>query len=134
MLFSYSYFYVRPATAFLENGKVLHWNFRPTLIEERLVEDSSGVGVSVSGNANHGLMSESGIELVQASPSLNPGYPCGVVHSGIWRFAGSEDFVVGLRNPASYGGRLQFRCEMNCKYKCIVCKVLPMVSHIVCVD
>lgn len=52
--------------------------------------------------------------MVQASPSLNPGYPCGVVHSGIWRFSGSEDFVAGLRSSTSYGGRLQFRCDAPC--------------------
>ena len=75
------------------------------------MEDSSGVGVSISGNANHGLLAESGAELVQASPSLNPGYPCGAVHSGIWKFAGSEEFVAGLRSSTSYGGRLQFRCD-----------------------
>lgn len=80
-------------------------------MEGRFVEDSSGVGASVSGKANGGILSENGISLVQASPSLNPGYPCGVVHSGIWRFAGSEEFVAGLRNSTSYGGRLQFRCD-----------------------
>lgn len=77
------------------------------------MEDSSGIGVSTSGTANDGLLSENGVDLVQASPSLNPGYPCGVVHSGIWRFAGSEDFVLGLRNTTSYGGRLQFRCDVS---------------------
>lgn len=81
-------------------------------MEGRFVEDSSGVGASVSGEANHGLLSENGVGLVQASPSLNPGYPCGVVHAGIWRFAGSEEFVTGLRSGTSYGGRLQFRCDV----------------------
>eukprot|EP00903_Cladosiphon_okamuranus_P005351 g5346.t2 len=90
-------------------GQFLHWDFTPARIKDRLVEDSSGVGVSTSGTANRGLLAESGIELVQASPSLNPGYPCGVVHSGIWRFAGSEEFVAGLRTSTAYGGRLQFR-------------------------
>lgn len=90
--------------------KVLHWDFTPARVEGGVVEDSSGIGVSASGTANDGLLSASGVDLVQASPSLNPGYPCGVVHTGIWRFAGSEDFVLGLRNSTSYGGRLQFRC------------------------
>lgn len=85
-------------------------------MEGRVVEDLSGVGASVSGKANNGVLSENGISLVQASPSLNPGYPCGVVHSGIWRYAGSEDFVAGLRNSTSYGGRLQFRyCMKNAR-------------------
>ena len=81
-------------------------------MEGRVVEDESGVGASTSGSANHGVLSESGTSLVQASPSLNPGYPCGAVYSGIWQFAGSELFVTALRNSASYGGRLQFRCDL----------------------
>ncbi|CAM9487931.1 unnamed protein product, partial [Hapterophycus canaliculatus] len=89
-------------------GQVLHWDFTPTSMEGRIVEDASGVGVSGSGKANDGLLSEKGVDLVQASPSLNPGYPCGVVHSNIWRFAASEEFVSGLRSNSSYGGRLQF--------------------------
>ncbi|CAM9576530.1 unnamed protein product, partial [Scytosiphon promiscuus] len=92
-------------------GQVLHWDFTPTSMEDRIVEDASGVGASGSGQANDGLLSGSGLDLVQASPSLNPGYPCGVVHSNIWRFAASEEFVSGLRSSMSYGGRLQFRCD-----------------------
>lgn len=78
-------------------------------MEGRVVEDESGVGVSISGSANHGVLSDRGTSLVEASPSLNPGYPCGAVYSGIWRFAGSEGFVTALRSGLSYGGRLQFR-------------------------
>lgn len=89
--------------------KVLHWDFTPAMMEDRMVEDASGIGVSVSGVPNHGLLSEHGSDLVKASPSLNSGYPCGPVHSGIWRFAASEDFVTALRENTSYGGRLQFR-------------------------
>lgn len=78
-------------------------------MDDRIVEDASGTGVSVSGVANHGLLSEKGTSFVQASPSLNPGYPCGKVHSGIWRFAAPEDFITAVRGDASYGGRFQFR-------------------------
>lgn len=74
------------------------------------MEDLSGVGESSSGIANHGLLSEQGSTLVQSSPSLNPRYPCGAVHSGIWRFAAPKDFVIALQGSTSYGGRLQFRC------------------------
>lgn len=91
--------------------KVLHWDFTPASMEGRIVTDASGVGASGSGKANHGLVSESGVELVEASPSLNPSYPCGVVHSNIWRFAASEEFLGNLRSSMSYGGRLQFRCD-----------------------
>lgn len=75
-----------------------------------MVEDQSGIGVSISGVPNHGLVSKHGSSFVHTSPTLNPAYPCGPVHSGIWRFAASDDFVEAIRGSKSYGGRLQFRC------------------------
>lgn len=77
------------------------------------MDDASGIGVSVSGVANRGRLSENGTSFVQASPSLNPGYPCGTVHSGIWRFAAPEDFITALQGDASYGGRFQFRSVLD---------------------
>lgn len=75
-----------------------------------MVEDQSGTGVSISGVPNHGLVSEHGRSFLNTFPTLNPGYPCGAVHSGIWRFAASDDFIAAIRGSKSYGGRLQFRC------------------------
>lgn len=91
--------------------QVLHWYFRPGMMDGLLVKDSSGVGRSATGLANDGVLSSAGSSLVPGWPSLNPGYPCGVVHSGVWRFSAPEDYLTALRSRSSYGGRLQFRCH-----------------------
>lgn len=94
------------------HGQVIHWNFASTITQDRIVQDSSGIGESTSGVANHGLLSGQGTSFVKASPSLNPGYPCGSVYSGVWRFAAPEEYVTALRGDSAYGGRLQFRCDI----------------------
>lgn len=91
-------------------GQILHWDFTSAITEDRVVQDSSGIGASTSGVANHGLLSVQGTSFVKASPSLNPGYPCGSVYSGVWRFAAPEEYIMALRGDSAYGGRLQFRC------------------------
>lgn len=90
--------------------QILHWDFSPAKIKNRIVQDSSGTGSSLSGVANHGMMSTRGASLVEGSPSLNPRYPCGSVYTGVWRFAAPMEYVTALREDSAYGGRLQFRC------------------------
>ncbi|CAM9252504.1 unnamed protein product, partial [Discosporangium mesarthrocarpum] len=89
-------------------GQILHWEFIPESITGGLVKDESGIGRS-SGVGNEGVISSSGTSLFEASPSLNPGYPCGEVYSGIWRFSAPDEFVTGLQEDRAYGGRFQFR-------------------------
>lgn len=98
---------------FLLTWQILHWNFTPAMMEGRIVRDASGIGESTAGVANDALLSEHGSSLVQASPSLNPGYPCGSVYSGVWRFAAPDHYVAALRNPLAYGGRLHFRWQIT---------------------
>lgn len=80
-------------------------------MEQRTVVDASGIGASISRIANHGIVSEDGSGFVQVWPSLNPDYPCGAVHSGIWRFTAPEKFIIALHQSTAYGGRFQYRWD-----------------------
>ncbi|CAM9132571.1 unnamed protein product [Choristocarpus tenellus] len=94
-------------------GLILHWDFTPQLISGHTVKDGSGIGSSATGVGNEGMMSVSGTSLLEATPHINPNYPCGEVYSGIWRYSAPTEFVDALRDKKSYGGRLQFRLSYS---------------------